>query len=82
MNLQSVTSKPSRLWGLALFAVVASLFVVVPASPAAAADGLAIRADTLYDIQTEDGFVAVTSDITVTNVTPNERSGNRITQYY
>jgi len=63
-------------------AIVGSLFVVVPAAPAAAAGGLTIRADTAYDVHTEDGLVAVTSDITVTNVTPDKRSGYTITQYY
>ncbi len=63
-------------------AIVGSLFVIAPAAPAAAAEGLRITADTTYDIRTSEGLIAVTSDITLTNVTPNRRSGSTITQTY
>ena len=49
---------------------------------AEAAGGLTFRADTTYTVDVDAGHIAVNNHLTLTNVTPNKRSGNRITQYY
>ena len=49
---------------------------------AEAAGGLTFRADTTYTVDVDAGHIDVNNHLTLTNVTPNKRSGNRITQYY
>jgi hypothetical protein len=82
------SSRGAWLWRSTLAVVLASAGVLVPA-PAAdvrAADGLDIKADATYRIDTDDAVVRVRIDVVITNRTPNRTvnvpGGTQTTQYY
>ena len=64
-----------------LFVLVAGSFMLITAPPAGAADGLDVASHYIYRLS-DDGVLTVEATYTLTNETPNSRSGFTITSYY
>ena len=67
----------SRKWP-----IVATLAVVLIAAAPAQAQDLGWDADAVYSIDAEAGLLLLDAELVLTNLKPNTRSGNTITQYF
>ncbi|MGI9648643.1 MAG: hypothetical protein ACR2OI_09010 [Acidimicrobiia bacterium] len=74
-------TRPGRSLRIGIFCLIIAA-LVLDAHPAAADEGLSLRSETTYLLSPEDGVVSVEAEYTLENTTPNQVSGNRITQFF